>query len=882
MRGTLDPVHIDADIIADTDDFEVYDKAYNHPARKHMIGVRAATVRAKIGVRPHAFEFYDIRNTFGKSQLTGKLVSIGFKNDITLAVGGAGTRVAFEDISPLVDIPIAGMSQFNVTMTGKASNPTLKGKMRVADLVFGGFPIGDITHADVFFRPLKVDIGNARGKKGKSHFRVPRARLNFDTDAAVLVTADVKSDDLRVRDFLSMWLFEKDPRFDGLYGQGKVNARVEFDYGGRRDRCGGGYLAVNGDAGFKKMEIFEERYDTGSASFDFRWMDRDASHLGMTIDIPSMTLTKGRGAVLGSLRVSDGGRIAGNVVGTGVPLSTVQALGALGPLVDGFASGLATVSGTIDDLSLDADVGVSDVGVGLGTLPRSRVAVRLRPTKRDHKTIGTTKCGRPMPAEFNRKRYDRDEPAGVFTASGSLFGGQVKLSELTVTRQRAKIVAGSAELSKLDLGVLTQLSPKLALDKQRPDGELSGLVTIEHLPLEKYEDAKITFDIADAAVRRGGLTARIAQSGKSVRYDRGDLFLPALAVNVETQGGFQARFDVAGQVTDVMKRREVDVSLKLQPIDLSKLVRRVPRVERADGRVVGGLRIKGPPSALRYSGGFEVQGGELAIAGLPSALSKVNVAVVVDGDELRIAKGSAKLGGGSLKLSGNAKLGSTGVTNARAVVTAKNVGLPIMSGVEAAADAKLVATWEPARPGASEGEALPRITGDVNIRNFAYNRPVHMTADLASLAQRGKRTEFEAYDPADDSVKFDVIIRSNRPLKISNNLVEAELEIGKKGLLLAGTNQRYGMRGLLAIKSGGRIRLRRNEFEVRQGRVRFSDLTRDRSGGRRYRRNRVPALHDLGVGHVHVRAIRRWRRRRSKLGRGWRPLVHHDARARRC
>ncbi len=676
VRGTLDPVHIDAEIIANTDDFEIYDKAYNHPARKHMIGVRAATVRAKIGVRPNAFEFYDIRNTFGKSQLTGKLVSIGFKNDLTLVVGGPGTRVAFEDISPLVDIPIAGMSQFSATMTGKASNPTLKGKMRIANLVFGGFPIGDITHTDVFFRPLKVDIRNAKGKKGSSHFKVPHARLDFDADAAVLVTADVKSDDLKVRDFLSMWHFEKDPRFDGLFGVGKVNARVEFDYGGRRDRCGGGYLAVNGDAGFKKLEIFEERYDTGSAAFDFRWMDRDASHLGMAVDIPSMTLTKGSGAVLGSLRVSDGGRITGNVVGTGIPLNTLQALGELGPIVDGYASGLAQVSGTIDDLSLDANVGVSPVGIGLGTLPSSRVALRLRPTKREQKTIGTTKCGRPMPSEFSRRQYDRDEVQGVFTASGSLFGGQVKLSELTVTRQRAKIVAGSAELSKLDLGVFTQLSPALALDKQRPDGELSGLVTIEHLPLEKYEDAKVSFDIADAALRRGGLTARIAQSGKSIRYDRGDVFVPALGVNVETQGGFRARFDVAGQVTDVLTKREVDMSLKLRPIDLSKLVRRVPRVERADGRVTGGIRVRGPPSALRYSGGFKVEGGELAVAGLPSALSKVNIAVVVDGDELRITKGNAKLGGGAVNLSGNAKLGSSGVADARAVVSARNVSLP--------------------------------------------------------------------------------------------------------------------------------------------------------------------------------------------------------------
>ena len=47
-----------------------------------------------------------------------------------------------------------------------------------------------------------------------------------------------------------------------------------------------------------------------------------------------------------------------------------------------------------------------------------------------------------------------------------------------------------------------------------------------------------------------------------------------------------------------------------------------------------------------------------------------------------------------------------------------------------------------------------------------------------------------------------------------------------EGLVLAGTNQRFGLRGDVRIKPGGRIRLRRSEFEISQGFVRFDDLTR--------------------------------------------------------
>jgi translocation and assembly module TamB len=114
----------------------------------------------------------------------------------------------------------------------------------------------------------------------------------------------------------------------------------------------------------------------------------------------------------------------------------------------------------------------------------------------------------------------------------------------------------------------------------------------------------------------------------------------------------------------------------------------------------------------------------------------------------------------------------------------------------------------------------------VTLRNFEYTRPVTMTADITSLAQRGKRTQFEAYDPADDVLELDLTIKSNRALEIKNNLMDAQLVLDDKGLTLGGTNQRFGLRGEVKLKQGGQIRLRRNEFEIRQGVVRFDDLTR--------------------------------------------------------
>ena len=62
---------------------------------------------------------------------------------------------------------------------------------------------------------------------------------------------------------------------------------------------------------------------------------------------------------------------------------------------------------------------------------------------------------------------------------------------------------------------------------------------------------------------------------------------------------------------------------------------------------------------------------------------------------------------------------------------------------------------------------------------------------------------------------------------LENNLIEpAHLSIEDDVLQLAGTNQRFGIRGALRIAPGGRVRLTRNEFEIQQGRVRFDNPTR--------------------------------------------------------
>jgi translocation and assembly module TamB len=195
--------------------------------------------------------------------------------------------------------------------------------------------------------------------------------------------------------------------------------------------------------------------------------------------------------------------------------------------------------------------------------------------------------------------------------------------------------------------------------------------------------------------------------------------------------------------------------------------------------------------------------------------------------ELIIEKGEFSVGGGRVTFQGNAPLNGFRMGELRTFIAAKNVALPLGPDVKAAVDADLQARW---LPGGSQAglrkQALPFLVGNVVLNSFLYSRPVKMSANITDLAQRGRRTEFDAYQPEGDLVSFDLNVRATKPLLLQNNLIDASLSIEDDVLQLAGTNQRFGVRGALRIAPGGRVRLTKSEFEIQQGRVRFDDPTR--------------------------------------------------------
>jgi translocation and assembly module TamB len=822
IAGTLSPLQLDADLAAETRDFEVFDRAFHDPARRHMVGVKAAVLRGRFGVRPGGILFYDTRADFGKSSIYVKLVEVGFANELRIEIP-PGARIDLSDISPLADLSMAGLAELDVKLGGMANDPLLTGNLKVAGLEMAGFPLGDVNSAQVTFRPLWVRFSDVHAKKGNSEFVLPEAKLDFDAGPSLLVEARATSEALDLRDFFDMWHFDEDPRFEPIRGRTAVNASVRYVIGGPEDRCGTGVLRTAGKLTAHTLDLFDERYDGGEADFDFSWTDQAAGYRGVTLRVPRLVLQKGSGTLTGRIGLEPGALVSAELVVASVPISKLDAVPALLRAGEGTVSAMATFSGTLDALEADVNATMSPVRVAGVTLPGSELGIHLEPISTAPPSLGLSRCGQPISGKFDRAEYDRDIVAGVFRTNGNLFGGHVQLKDLRITRQRKKHVRGEVVIDGFDVGAILALRSDIDASA-RPSGRISGSIRLDELELEEPMAASGSFQLSELWLSRGGYRVDLAPGAAPIAFSGRRFEIPRATLELGLPGAQKATFDLAGGVAFTGNVPNVDAKLAMRPLRLAALAPLVPRIERANGSLSGLLQVKGPVSALRYAGGFELESKELSVRGLSSPVSDLALSVKLEGRELTITKGSARIGDGAIALGGGVRLRGVELDDARIRIAAKKLALPAVEGVRAVADADLLLTFAP-RSDPSE-RVLPRLTGNVMLRSFEYRRPIAMTADLNALAQRGRRTEFDAYDPSEDMVALDVAIRSERPLKIQNELIEAELQLSDEGLVLGGTNGRYGLRGAVRIKPGGRILLRHNAFEITDGTVKFNDTTR--------------------------------------------------------
>src|SRR5258706_3569476 len=129
---------------------------------------------------------------------------------------------------------------------------------------------------------------------------------------------------------------------------------------------------------------------------------------------------------------------------------------------------------------------------------------------------------------------------------------------------------------------------------------MSGSLRIDSLETENPSAAKGELVLDALSVERGGVKAEVEPGAKPIKVAAGKLDLPGLVLAVKTPGGQEGKFDVKGTVSGLGGDPQVDASLTMRPMELSKLANLIPRAERVQGRIAGALKVSGPAKALRY------------------------------------------------------------------------------------------------------------------------------------------------------------------------------------------------------------------------------------------------------------------------------------------
>lgn len=839
VTGGAFPLHIDLDLLARTENFGVYTDGVDQPGKSRIMGIDSANIQAHLGIRPDGLTFSPLRVDLPHTKLERGLVYLGFDEVLRVDVGQVD--LAVEDVSPIGNVKLSGHAQGEAHVTGHFTKPEIVADLGIERFVLANIPFGDITQAHGVFNGEWVELTQVKATKGKSEYGMPTGRIDLRPPSKLRFDSTITSDKFVMKDLLSLFHLEDDPRFAQIDGVIHTSANVGVILGGPEDVCGAGRVNVEATAQVENLWMYGEHFDDAHLDFDYRQLDGQAGMRGVELDARGITLHKvheaGKspvGFIIGSAQIQRGGAMHGQLMMESFPISRIDLLGKASKYIDGGLSGIARISGDVENWDVQADVDLTPLRVQSAKLGASHLHFGMTQVSKAVTPIGKTQCGAPILPPFDKEAWLKDtSSAGDYILDGDLFDKEVHLTNVRVTRQKSAALTGSVALNRLNL---TNLSRILLPDSGVNDdgtpadsfgGELSGDLALAKVRLDDMQHAQIRFSPRALVVKRGSQVLALRPNTSPVVLDADTLSLPELTLDLAAQNGLTGAVTLGGTVTKVFTAPELDLSADLSPIDLGFLVGAIPKLTRAAGTLKGSLRLKGKTTEPSLDGALYVRGGEFVVTGLPSPISGVEIDLHANSSEAQITRAVGRFAGGDLALTGHTSLrgANFGVTDGN--VTARNLHFAPSEGVSATVDADLRVAYNAQSTGGPQAR-LPHVSGDITVTSFDYTRPTNIVPDIGGFKVGARRTVVDSYDPTLDSVVLgpDLTIRSRGPLRIRNNLAEVSLAIDPRGLELSGTNQRIGLRGEVGTLPGGRFHLLANDFEVRRAVVTFDDATR--------------------------------------------------------
>ncbi len=249
-----------------------------------------------------------------------------------------------------------------------------------------------------------------------------------------------------------------------------------------------------------------------------------------------------------------------------------------------------------------------------------------------------------------------------------------------------------------------------------------------------------------AEIAVGETTGRL--EGFEVKATRG--LVSTAGIEIGTAG---ASFRVAGSATlqdrrlDLTGKGKVDLRV-LSPLLASAALSGTATVDAA---------VKGTAAAPDARGSVTISGATARLRMMTQSFTGIEANAVLEGNQVRVDKATAVLGGGNINASGTVALAGRGFGTVDMTITGKEIALRYPEGLRSRIQADLKLTGTP-------GQML--LSGDVRASRALYDRDFQTTSFLASVPVEDS--------PALRRIALNINVIARSPLRIRNDTARLE------------------------------------------------------------------------------------------------------------
>ena len=254
-------------------------------------------------------------------------------------------------------------------------------------------------------------------------------------------------------------------------------------------------------------------------------------------------------------------------------------------------------------------------------------------------------------------------------------------------------------------------------------------------------------------------------------------------------------------------------------VDLSILPSFTSQLSEARGRLSMDIKLTGQLDKPSVFGQARIEAGKLRFAELPFAIDGFDASATFSEQRVLLERASAKLLGGEVQLSGLATLDGRRIDSMRLEIAGQRLAYSPREGVDLVLGGQGALGWQ-------HGDRLPKLTGTLRLDKAVYRRLIQMGRTLRDF-NKTERADVAGYNPDADQLALDVRVVQGEPMRVQNNLIDAEISIddSKDAFRLIGTDQRFGVLGRMSIRRGT-VRLRNTAFAITQGEITFDNAQR--------------------------------------------------------